>query len=163
MKGKPIKIDWDELESAFNNRNDELIYYLDLVTGQVILEGEGEGESFDEDDDMMDEMAPVGPATDDATMLQIEPPAEDTLVSWMTDFVAAPDNLEPDVAEVFKAALEEEEPVPVLKELLNTHDEPRDRWFLYRAERMREAIDAWVDANGVKTTEPAPWKVEPES
>jgi hypothetical protein len=37
MKGKPIKIDWDELESAFNNRNDELIYYLDLVTGQVIL------------------------------------------------------------------------------------------------------------------------------
>jgi hypothetical protein len=42
MKRKPIKIDWDELESAFDSKQEDLIYYLDLVTGQVILEGEGE-------------------------------------------------------------------------------------------------------------------------
>ena len=38
MKHKPLQIDWDELETAFENRNEDLTYYLDLVTGQVILE-----------------------------------------------------------------------------------------------------------------------------
>ena len=36
MKRKAIKIDWDELESAFDNKNEELVYYLDRVTGQVV-------------------------------------------------------------------------------------------------------------------------------
>ena len=49
MKRKPIQIDWDELETAFENRNEDLTYYLDLVTGQVILEGEGEDVRFDDD------------------------------------------------------------------------------------------------------------------
>ena len=36
---KPLKIDWDALEEAFNSQSEELIYYLDLVTGHVVLEG----------------------------------------------------------------------------------------------------------------------------
>lgn len=36
MKHKPLQIDWDELEAAFENRNEDLTYYVDLVTGQVI-------------------------------------------------------------------------------------------------------------------------------
>ena len=35
MKRKPIKIDWDELESAFDSKQEDLIYYLDLVTGHM--------------------------------------------------------------------------------------------------------------------------------
>jgi hypothetical protein len=54
MKHKPLQIDWDELETAFENRNEDLTYYLDLVTGQVILEGEGEDAHFDEDAEMDD-------------------------------------------------------------------------------------------------------------
>ena len=40
MMRKPIKIDWEELESAFQTRREELVYYLDLVTGEVVLEDE---------------------------------------------------------------------------------------------------------------------------
>ena len=42
MKNKPIRIDWEELESAFDSGNEEILYYLDLITGQVKLEGEGD-------------------------------------------------------------------------------------------------------------------------
>ena len=158
MKGKPIKIDWDELESAFNNRNEELVYFLDLVTGQVILEGEGESDGFSDDDDMMDEVAPMASTNSDDTMLQIEPPGETKLLSWMSDFVESLETEVPDSAAEFKAALDDEDAVPLLKELLNTHDEARDRWFFYRSERLHEAINAWIDANNVKVSGPPPWK-----
>jgi hypothetical protein len=29
MKRKPLHIDWDELETAFENRSEDLVYYLD--------------------------------------------------------------------------------------------------------------------------------------
>ena len=35
MKHKPIRLDWDELEVAFTNHDEEIVYYLDLVTGNV--------------------------------------------------------------------------------------------------------------------------------
>ncbi len=158
MKGKPIKIDWDELESAFNNRNEELVYFLDLVTGQVILEGEGESDAYSDDDDMMEEVTPIASTNSDNTMLQIEPPGEAELLSWMGDFVKSLETEVPESAAEFKAALDDEDAVALLKELLNTHDEARDRWFLYRSERMHDAIDAWIDANDVKVSEPPPWK-----
>ena len=158
MKGKPIKIDWDELESAFNNRNEELVYFLDLVTGQVILEGEGESDAYNDDDDMMEEVTPMASTNSDNTMLQIEPPGEAELLSWMSDFVGSLEKEVPESAAAFKAALDDENAVPLLKELLNAHDEARDRWFFYRSERMHEAIDAWIDANEVKFAEPPPWK-----
>ena len=39
MKRKPIRVNWDDLEAAFDNPNEELAYYLDLVNGHVVLEG----------------------------------------------------------------------------------------------------------------------------
>ena len=42
MKRKQIKIDWDELEDAFTNPQDEVFCFLDRVTGRVVLEGEGD-------------------------------------------------------------------------------------------------------------------------
>src|SRR4030095_163219 len=50
MKRKAIQIDWDELEAAFENRSEDLSYYLDTVTGQVGLEGQGEDAHFDDDE-----------------------------------------------------------------------------------------------------------------
>ena len=49
MKNKPIRIDWEDLEAAFENTNEELVYFLDLVTGRVILEGEGEDSGEEEE------------------------------------------------------------------------------------------------------------------
>jgi len=51
MKRKPIKIDWEELEDAFNSPPEEISSYLDGISGHVALEGEGE------EDDLEDEYA----------------------------------------------------------------------------------------------------------
>lgn len=153
MKRKPVKIDWDELESAFNNKNEELVYYLDRVTGQVALEGEGE-DSFDEDENDLAEVSPV----DESIRVVIEPPDTDQLVGWMTDFIGEADGVDAAVAEKLTEALQEDEPVPAVRAVLDAHAETRDRWFMYRSDRLHQLIDAWLDANEIGTTNPPPWR-----
>src|SRR5512134_1509914 len=99
MKRKPIKIDWDEIEAAFDNKREDLVYYLDLVTGQVVLEGEGEEAAFEDDDDLLEEETREdGSARDRTTRLYIVPPGEDEEIDWMESFVEEAVDLEPAIA-----------------------------------------------------------------
>ena len=41
---------------------------------------------------------------------------------------------------------------------LMNHAPERDRWFLFRSGRIHDAIDAWLEEHGVRSTEPPPWK-----
>ena len=50
MQRKPIKVDWDALEEAFDSRDPEVAYYLDRITGHVVLDGEGEEKNFKADE-----------------------------------------------------------------------------------------------------------------
>ena len=159
MKRKPIKINWDEIETAFDNKREDLVYYLDLVTGQVVLEGEGEEAEFEDGDDLMDEDAPdEAPVREETTRLYIEPPGADEETTWMEDFVDEADDLDAEVAAKLHAALEVEDPVNAFRDALRGHAAERDRWFLYRADRLHEAVDAWLDANNVHAAEPPPWR-----
>ncbi len=159
MKRKPIKIDWDEIEAAFDNKREDLVYYLDLVTGQVVLEGEGEEAEFEDGEDLLDEDAPdEAPVREKTTRLYIEPPGEDEETTWMEDFVDESDDLDAEVGGKLHAALEVADPVNAFREALRGHAVERDRWFLYRADRLHEAVDAWLDANSVHAADPPPWR-----
>lgn len=158
MKKKSIKIDWDELESAFSNRNRELVYFLDRVTGQVILEGEGE-DDIDDDEEMIDDLAAQdAPQRTDSTRLYIEPPDTDELIAWMYDFLEESTDLDPDLRSRLTEAVEEPEPVTAVRQILAENPELRDRWYDYRGTRLHENIEAWLDANGVSVVDPPPWK-----
>lgn len=154
MKGKPIKIDWEELESAFDNKREDLVYYVDLVTGQVILEGEGE-EAL-EDDDEEEEGSASGRAV--STRLYVDPLDPDIETDWMSVFVTEVDDLDGAVMERLRAALDDPDPHESIREILRNHAPERDRWFLFRSGRIHDAIDAWLEEHGVRATEPAPWK-----
>lgn len=159
MKRKPIKINWDEIEAAFDNRREDLVYYLDLVTGQVVLEGEGEEAAFEGDDDLSDDDgAEDVPIREETTRLFIEPPDEDEETTWMEDFVDEANDLDPAVAAKLRSALDESSPLIAFRDALRGHAAERDRWFLYRTERLHEAVDAWLDANNVHAAEPPPWR-----
>lgn len=159
MKRKPIKIDWDEVEAAFDNKREDLVYYLDLVTGQVVLEGEGEEGGFEDGEDLLDEDAPEeAPVREETTRLYIEPPGEDEETTWMEDFVDEAEDLEAEIAGALRSALDADDPVNAFREALRGRPEERDRWFLYRADRLHEAVDAWLDANNVHAAEPPPWR-----
>ena len=158
MKRKPIKIDWDELESAFEATREDLVYYLDLVTGQVILEGEGEEADF-EGEDAMDEGVDEAPVSrQETTRLYVEPPSPEDEIDWMDAFARELQGTTPDVAEELRQALDSEDPHDGFKEALRHHTELRDRWFLYRADRLHDTIDAWLADHAVHSTDQAPWK-----
>ncbi len=155
MKRKPIKIDWEELESAFDNKREDLVYYVDLVTGQVILEGEGE-EALEGADDEDVEETTSGRAV--STRLYVEPHDPELETDWMSVFVTETDDLDGAVMERLRAALDDPDPHESIREILRNHAPERDRWFLFRSSRIHDAIDSWLDEHGVRSTEPPPWK-----
>jgi hypothetical protein len=157
MKKRSIKIDWDELEAAFSNRNEELVYYLDRVTGQVVLEGEGE-DDFDDDEEMLEEVPREAPSRNDSTRITIEPPDTEELVAWMHDFLEDTDDLDSEVKARLTEAVDEPEPVSGVRAILDQNPEVRDRWYGYRSTRLHEDIEAWLDANEISVVDPPPWK-----
>ena len=137
-----------------------MVYYLDLVTGQVILEGEGE-DLHESDDDPEDGLENDVPRRNETTRLYIDPPDHEEEISWMEDFVDGWDGEPSAGVTKLSEALEQENPTEPCREVLRQFPEDRDRWFLYRSGRIRERIDGWIDENGVHSTEPPPWKVGP--
>jgi len=159
MKRKPIRINWDDLEAAFDNPNEELVYYLDRVNGHVLLEGEGEErDDDDESDDYASDLASAGPSTVvDETRAYIAPLHEETKIDWLQRFIDETNDLAPSFIERIRAALDSDEPKPLVLEALRDDADGHDRWYLYRAERLHERIEEWLDENGVVPTDPPPW------
>lgn len=157
MKRKPIHIDWDELESAFENRTEDLVHYLDLVTGEVILEGEGEEAPADGDDDREDEaaMRPVLMRPDN-TRLYVTPFTDDDELAWAEAFVEQP-GLAPEVRDRLTTVLDGESAI-AFRDALRAEDGTRESWFRYRSDCLHQAIDSWLAEHEVNVIEPPPWK-----
>ncbi len=159
MRRKPIKIDWNEIETAFDNKREDLVYYLDLVTGQVILEGEGEEADFEDGDEPLDENGKEdAPARGETTRLYIEPPGAEEEIGWMEYFVEEEEGLDPAVLEKLRVALDAAAPIDAFRDAIRSDTAVRDRWLLCRTERLHDTVDAWLDANHVQTSEPPPWR-----
>ncbi len=154
MKRKPIRIDWEELEDAFNSPPEEITSYLDGITGHVVLEGEGED---DEPDDENPLDAVSAPPRNDPTRISIRPPGAAEKIEWMRSFLEQEGHEEGVVAEL-KQALEDENPPQALADVLNLHADVRDDWYLYRTARIRDMLEEWLASNGVESLTAAPWK-----
>jgi hypothetical protein len=158
MKRKPIRIDWDDLESAFDNKNADLVYYVDRITGHVLLEGEGEEADFDDDEEHYDRPTAPAPApATDATRAYIERLTDDEKLDWIERFVQEADDLETEFSTQLDEALSAEDPVPAVIEVLNQFPEGKDRWYQYRTDRLHEMIEAWLERQGIAYTDPPPW------
>lgn len=157
MKHKPLQIDWDELETAFENRNEDLTYYLDLVTGQVILEGEGEDAHFDEDAEMDDAVEVDADPRGEVTRLYVVSFTDDDEIDWMDEFIEGDDAIPAALKEALSNHIAQG-PSQKFKDELRHHADVRARWFLFRSERLHEVMDAWMDANKISPANRPPWK-----
>jgi uncharacterized protein UPF0158 len=160
MKRKPIRIDWDDLVGAFDNSNEELAYYLDLVNGHVVLEGEGEEDAFDDDDDNFVPVSQAqGKTAPDNTRADIERLTHETKITWLEEFLQVEPPLDPPFAAALREALEEEDdPTEIVAEILAAHADGKDRWYRYRRERLQERIDGWLAEHQVAFIDPPPWR-----
>ena len=154
MKRKPIRIDWEGLEDAFNSPPEEIASYLDGITGHVVLEGEGEEDDL-EDVNPLD--ATSAPIRKDPTRISIRPPGAAEKIEWMKSFLEQGGHEESVVAEL-KQALEDENTAQALADVLNLHTEVRDDWYLFRTAGIRDMIEEWLASNGVETLTAPPWK-----
>lgn len=158
MKHKPIRINWDDLESAFDNPNEELVYYLDLVDGHVVLEGEGEEDDFEDDEEHYDASpSEPQPRLDDHTRQYIDRLTIETKLEWVEGFIATTDDLAPEFVSKLEAALETDTPAQSVIEVMRETPEGKDRWYLYRSDRLHELIHDWLQRNGIKPTDDPPW------
>jgi hypothetical protein len=161
MKHKPIRLDWDELEVAFSNHDEEIVYYLDLVTGKVIIEGEGEDDDFDDEDDFSPNhvvSAAPPPSVDDSIRAYIKPVTTEMKLSWMKSFLAEKDNgLDDEANAKLKEAFAGEDAPEALGAFLRSADEARDVWYLYRSDQLHAYMRAWLGEHEIKPIDPPPW------
>lgn len=157
MKRKPLHIDWDELEAAFENRSEDLVYYLDLVTGQVVLEGEGEDARFDDDSEMEDAVEEDAAPRPETTRLYVVTYTDDDELDWMDEFIEGDEKLSEELKEKLLDIVTRAEP-QAFKDELRPHADVRDRWFLFHSERVHEVMGAWLDEHKVLTASQPPWK-----
>ncbi len=155
MKRKAIKVDWEALEDAFANQDDSVVSYLDLVSGYVVIEGEGEEDEFEMDESNYG--ASPGSSFDASTHLRIHPPQAEQKIPWMEKFLAGGAELDADVAEQLSTALGSDSPAAELSAVLNANPTERDAWYLYRADRVRGRIVRWLADNGVTLGDSPPW------
>lgn len=160
MKRKPIKIDWEELESAFDSQQEDLIYYLDLVTGQVILEGEGEEDDFEDDENGLENALdePVAPRNANSSRLYVTPPGDEDEMTWMEGFADEVEPQDAGLAQRLRDALDGDDPLEGFREALRGRAEQRDRWFAYRGDRLHEVIDGWLAEHQVAMIAHPPWR-----
>lgn len=158
MKRKNFRINWDELEAAFDNPNEELVYYLDLVEGHVVLEGEGEEDDFGDDDEHF-VASPAAPRSQpaDNTRLNIDRLTAETKLGWIRGFLGDTDDLAEEFVANLQAALESDTPAQRVIEVMREASEGKDRWYLYRSDRLHDLIGDWLNENGITPTDDPPW------
>ena len=161
MKHKPIRLDWDELEVAFTNHDEEILYYLDLVTGKVIIDGEGEDDDLNDQDDFSpNSLVATGQpvARNDSTRAYVEPMATETKLEWMRKFLGEKDNgLDKEANASLRQALESDNAAEALGAFLRSADEARDVWYLYRSNRLHEHMQSWLGEREIQPIDPPPW------
>jgi hypothetical protein len=152
VKTKPIKVNWEEFESAFDSGTEELVYYLDRITGHLVMEGEGEENEYEENG------TAAAPPPDDLTRLAIHPITTARKINWIRSFLVDVTDLDPEFKGALTEALEAENAVGALTEVLHQNAEGSDRWYHYRAGRLHKLIEKWLEDNGVAVANPPPWK-----
>jgi hypothetical protein len=67
--------------------------------------------------------------------------------------------IDPAARERLQAALDDADPMEAFREALRQHPEEREKWFLFRTDRMHDRIERWLADHGVRLAEPPPWKL----
>lgn len=143
---REVPIAWEALEDAFENNAPEVHSYLNLETGDVVRIVDGVAE----------------PATHariaaDPSYMRIDPVSSREQYRWMERFIATVE--EPELRQKLVGAIDGKGAFRRFKDVLMTYPIDRERWFAFRSERLRIAIEAWLDAHGLKAKEREEWRV----
>jgi hypothetical protein len=89
--------------------------------------------------------------------MRIDPVSSREQYRWMERFIATVD--EPELRQKLVGSIDGKGAFRRFKDVLMAYPIDRERWFAFRSERLRIAIEAWLDAHGLKAQERPAWPV----
>jgi hypothetical protein len=143
---RKVGVSWDDLEMALTGNPASWTYYLDLRSGEVQmvpidrLEADDDWPSEDEIDDGLDA----------GYLLLVEPLGSSVEYEWMAGFAESVSDVR--LRERLEVALDGRGAFRRFKNALLHDLAERDRWFLFRDERVRQAARDWLADHRIEPT-----------
>lgn len=141
-----VPIAWEALEDAFENNAHEVHSYLHLETGEVIRVVDGVADPTMHQRIMQD-----------ASYLRIDPVSSREQYRWMERFIATVDEV--DLRGKLAHSIDGKGAFRRFKDVLMGFPTDRERWFVFRSERLRACMQAWLEAHGIEVTDRQEWRV----
>ena len=134
---RDIPVDWEALEDAFENNAPEVHSYLHLGTGEVLRVVDGIA-----DPEMHARIA------SDAEYVRVEPVSSREQYRWMERFIPMVEN--EDLKQKLMRAIDGKGAFRRFKDVLMGFVQEREQWFVFRSERLRVFMEAWLAAHAFK-------------
>lgn len=141
---REVPVDWEALEDAFENNAPEVHSYLHLATGEVLRVVDG----------VADPQMHVRIASD-ANYLRIDAVSSREQYRWMERFIPMTDD--PELRQKLAHAIDGKGAFRRFKDVLMSYGPDRERWFVFRSERLRTFMDAWLNAHGIRAIPRPAW------
>ncbi|MCH2109932.1 MAG: UPF0158 family protein [Polyangiaceae bacterium] len=135
-----VPVDWEALEDAFENNAPEVHSYLHVDTGEVLRVVDGIA-----DPEMHSRIAT------DPKYTRVEPVSSREQYRWMERFITMVDDEE--VRSRLSHAIDGKGAFRRFKDVLMSFADERERWFVFRSERLRVFMEAWLTTHGLKSVE----------
>ena len=141
-----IPLSWDALEDAFENNAPEVHSYLHRRTGEVLrlIESVSDRALFDR-------------VASDGDYLGIDPVPSREQYRWMEHFIESLEDGE--LRGRLQRAVDGRGAFRRFKDALAPHRVDRERWFRFRSERLREAMQRWLSHHSIVAVERSEWRV----
>jgi hypothetical protein len=143
---RKVPIAWEALEDAFENNAPEVHSYLNLDNGDVIRIVDGVAEPA-----MHTRIA------GDTDYLLVDPVSSREQYRWMERYIATVE--EPDLRQKLVGAIDGKGAFRRFKDVLMAFPVERERWFTFRSERLRSAMQTWLDAHSLESVAREAWEV----
>jgi len=141
-----IKVNWPDVETAFERNAPGLHSYIDKATGEVLVVVEGQPE----DDEKRRRIGELP-----EQHLRIEPASSREQYRWMERFVASVDD--PVLRDRLLVSIDGKGAFRRFKDVLLSFPVERERWFNYRADLLHCHINRWFENRGDTPDPPPPW------
>jgi hypothetical protein len=134
---RDVPVDWEALEDAFENNAPEVHSYLQLVTGEVLRVVDGIA-----DPEMHSRISA------EPIYMRVEPVSSREQYRWMERFIQMVDDRE--LRASLAHAIDGKGAFRRFKDALMTNGPARERWFVFRSERLRVFMEAWLSAHALQ-------------
>jgi hypothetical protein len=146
-----LKVNWPDVETAFERNSPGLNSYIDRQTGEVLVVIESAPE--DGDKRALIDANPEG-------YVRIEPASSREQYQWMERFVASVE--ESELRDRLLIAIDGKGAFRRFKDVLLSYPVERERWFSYRADLLHHHINRWFTARALEPDPAPPWgEVDP--